>query len=620
MSQRQSNGYLQTDICTGCSKTTALDAETAAVERIAALVAAKCSPSNFCDAVNCGDFDDENARPVTAFGNSPLHILKLFTAGLDKLGPRRFLAQTANLLSSERPEAGPNTARKRVAVYGGAFDPITNSHLTCAAEVVHSKCADEVWLVPCGPRPDKPSLKTPPIDRYCMCQLACNTVFAGKFPVKVSDIECFSGEAFFTYDLLCTLRDRHPNIDFRFIIGSDWLQLGDWNLTGSSLAGWPSKNWSWKLGDPEEERLIVTGHKMLAEFDFVVIRRPGYDVPTTPEDPTGLKQFGPRLSWLVMPEGLTFIEGNLSSTEVRKRTAYAARARDAAAAGAPQSIEGLVPPAVVTFMAKHKLYDIGSPRASKLVSSHSSLARKKRVAIYGGAFDPITCSHTTCAAQIVHSKSADEVWLVPCGPRPDKPNLKTPPIARYTMCVTAVTTVFSSTFPVKTVDIECFSEKAFATYDLLCSLRAMHPNVDFCFIIGSDWLQPGSNMAEWTSDNTDWKEGDPEDLKTIVTGYNMLQEFDFLVIKRTGYDVPATADDPTGLKQFGPRLSWLHMPEGTTFIEGNLSSTEVRKRAAVSSRVRKMASTNHWLGIDGLVPRAVLAYIRREGLYSMSWH
>lgn len=35
---------------------------------------------------------------------------------------------------------------------------------------VHSGCADEVWLVPCGPRPDKPKLKTPALDRYCMCQ------------------------------------------------------------------------------------------------------------------------------------------------------------------------------------------------------------------------------------------------------------------------------------------------------------------------------------------------------------------------------------------------------------------------------------------------------------------
>ena len=46
----------------------------------------------------------------------------------------------------------------------------TNSHLTCAAEIINSGSADEVWLVPCGPRDDKPYLKTSPLDRYCMCR------------------------------------------------------------------------------------------------------------------------------------------------------------------------------------------------------------------------------------------------------------------------------------------------------------------------------------------------------------------------------------------------------------------------------------------------------------------
>jgi len=48
----------------------------------------------------------------------------------------------------------------RVAVYGGAFNPITNAHLNVASEIVHSELADEVWIVPCGNRSDKPELAT----------------------------------------------------------------------------------------------------------------------------------------------------------------------------------------------------------------------------------------------------------------------------------------------------------------------------------------------------------------------------------------------------------------------------------------------------------------------------
>ena len=48
----------------------------------------------------------------------------------------------ARRLDSER--------RRVVAVFGGAFDPITDGHLMMAAEVVHAKLADAVWVVPCG--------------------------------------------------------------------------------------------------------------------------------------------------------------------------------------------------------------------------------------------------------------------------------------------------------------------------------------------------------------------------------------------------------------------------------------------------------------------------------------
>ena len=47
--------------------------------------------------------------------------------------------------------------RRRVALFGGAFDPPTNGHLQCCAGIIHSELADEVWMVPCGPRPDKAS-------------------------------------------------------------------------------------------------------------------------------------------------------------------------------------------------------------------------------------------------------------------------------------------------------------------------------------------------------------------------------------------------------------------------------------------------------------------------------
>ena len=77
----------------------------------------------------------------------------------------------------------------RIAVLGGSFDPITDGHLKCACEIIHARKAQEVWIVPCGTRPDKPSLKTPYMHRLIMCHLAVNTTFGSSFPIRVCDIE-----------------------------------------------------------------------------------------------------------------------------------------------------------------------------------------------------------------------------------------------------------------------------------------------------------------------------------------------------------------------------------------------------------------------------------------------
>lgn len=531
----------------------------------------------------------------------------LLGAALEAIGPRIFLERTAPLLESEdelapvppvvaewmmKRERSAFQHRKKVAVYGGAYDPITFSHLTCAAELVHSCNAEEVWLVPCGPRPDKPNLKTPAVDRYCMCQVAVNTYYSTRFPVKVMGTECFAKQAFSTYDLLCSLRNENPDVDLAFVIGTDWLQ------PGFDIRTWSSTNHNWKPGDPEDQRLIVTGQKMLDEFDFIVMKRPGYNVEPTPDDPTGLKQFGPRLSWLVMPEGTTFIEGNLSSTEIRKRGQKTVR--DAVGGERRDLIEGLLPQPVLSYIHRHGFYSLENG-----VKNH-------RIAVYGGAFDPITNSHLTCVANIIHSGCADEVWIVPSGPRPDKPGLVTTPLDRYCMCKIGVNQIFSMTFPVFVSDAECFLDEPLFTYDLLCKLQQYHPEASFSFVIGSDWLQPGADLSAWTSRNWEWRPGDPEEQRTIVTGSRMLQEFDFLVIPRPSYRVQRTAEDPTGLKRFGPRLSWLEMPPDTTFISGNLSSTEVRKRVALDAKVRDKGLS----AIDGLIPSGVLNYICRQHLYS----
>eukprot|EP01060_Flectonema_neradi_P015953 TRINITY_DN2258_c0_g1_i1.p1 TRINITY_DN2258_c0_g1~~TRINITY_DN2258_c0_g1_i1.p1 ORF type:complete len:249 (+),score=44.13 TRINITY_DN2258_c0_g1_i1:185-931(+) len=230
----------------------------------------------------------------------------------------------------------------------------------------------------------------------------------------------------------------------------------------------------------------------------------------------------------------------------------------------------------------------GLPR---LLSNPLNMGReRKKVAVYGGAFDPITAAHLQCAAQIIHSKVADEVMLVPCGARPDKPKLKTSALDRYVMCCIAVNTIYNSQFPVSVSDAEIHESQSLATYDLLTILRDRHPECDFMFIIGSDWLQPGTCIRDWES-----KEG--------RTGDRLVEEFDFLVIKRPGYDCDS-------LTQFGPRFNWLKMPDGMVYIDSNLSSSEIRNRVITCKDQPDRLEC-----VVGLVAVGVLSYIRRKGLY-----
>merc|ERR1712151_887543 len=148
-------------------------------------------------------------------------------------------------------------------------------------------------------------------------------------PVRASPLEVFEKEALATYDSLCKLREQEPNSNFMFVIGSDWLQ------DGADLRKWTSKC-------PVTGNDIVTGDKLLAEFDFIVIQRPGYDV-------SDIKQFGERMD---TPNKMKSIHSNLSSTEVRKRANIAYTKGEARL----QLLDGLVPTGVYNYIRRENVY------------------------------------------------------------------------------------------------------------------------------------------------------------------------------------------------------------------------------------------------------------------------
>ena len=194
----------------------------------------------------------------------------------------------------------PASSRKRIAIYGGSFNPITNAHLNVAAEIMHSKLADEVWITPCGHRPDKPALKTSMVHRLVMCHLAVDTTFGSRFGVKVCDEEADKPQAMPSIVLLRSLAERYPEADFLFACGADQI---------TEVKSWPAPAAPgyWK-------EVPNAGEQFFTETHFLLIERPGSELEnfTLP----------PRCSLVseaLKARGSTMIETQLSSTEVRKR-------------------------------------------------------------------------------------------------------------------------------------------------------------------------------------------------------------------------------------------------------------------------------------------------------------
>ena len=187
----------------------------------------------------------------------------------------------------------------KVAIFGGAFDPVTVGHLGGVCEILDLNLAEEVWIVPCGLRKDKQNLTTSFVDRSYMCNLA-TAKLEKKYreKIKIYEIEGKHPQALATFSLLKTLEEKYPKKKFFFVIGTDLL---------SSIKCWDA---------PGVEK---AGERLCREFSFLVLYRPNF-------------------SYIDIGKNFTFVSSNrienVSSTFVREQIR------------ANKSVKGLVEPEV----------------------------------------------------------------------------------------------------------------------------------------------------------------------------------------------------------------------------------------------------------------------------------
>ncbi len=101
---------------------------------------------------------------------------------------------------------------KKVALFGGSFDPVHSKHVSIANDLLAD--FDEVWVIVAASSPFKSKHFASFEDRYKMCEMAFNNE-----RVKVLDIEDKNSFKY-TYDTVKYLKDKF-GYDFYFAIGSD---------------------------------------------------------------------------------------------------------------------------------------------------------------------------------------------------------------------------------------------------------------------------------------------------------------------------------------------------------------------------------------------------------------
>lgn len=141
-----------------------------------------------------------------------------------------------------------NRDMKRIAFYGGTFDPVHCGHITVAKRLLDLFRLHEFVFLPAFHAPHKPdSPPTSAYHRFAMLTLATSH----ERRMRVSTLELDHGERRYTVDTLPEIIGRFPSDEIFFVMGADsWSDIRTW------------KAW--------EKVLLMTNH--------IVVTRPGYEI------------------------------------------------------------------------------------------------------------------------------------------------------------------------------------------------------------------------------------------------------------------------------------------------------------------------------------------------------
>lgn len=220
-------------------------------------------------------------------------------------------------------------ALRRVAIYGGTFDPVHNGHMEAARNILQRFALDEVIFVPACVPPHK--LKagiTSAFHRFAMLVLATE----GDKSLLVSTMELDTPERPYAIQTVAHFRAEFGNeAQLFFLMGTDsWLEITSWH--------------DWR--------------ELMKQCHFIVVTRPGYELqpgssanmPIPVIDALG---HGCRQSDIMHEDMDTPC---VLLTDAAMVDVSATAIRTAARAGDREALRSMVPAAVASYIEKYEVY------------------------------------------------------------------------------------------------------------------------------------------------------------------------------------------------------------------------------------------------------------------------
>jgi nicotinate-nucleotide adenylyltransferase len=213
-------------------------------------------------------------------------------------------------------------AKKRIALYGGTFDPVHVGHLEVARKVSELFEIGRVIFIPAQMAPHKIGRPvTEPIHRYAMLALATQN----DARLVVSTFELDAPDRRYTVDTVAHFQQTLAgSSDLFFIMGADsWLEITTWR--------------EWK------RLLTMTNH--------IVVTRPGYEpaalqvaaIKDRIVDVRSSKSIGPDAAGIFFTD---VVMSDVSATHIRQL----------ARAGRTDELTGFLPGPVFDYIEKYGIY------------------------------------------------------------------------------------------------------------------------------------------------------------------------------------------------------------------------------------------------------------------------